>query len=912
MAEAKSSDVAFDQTQLDGDLTQATEHTAPQVDQPRLQRGMQVGRYLVLDVLGAGGMGVVYSAYDPELDRKLAIKLVQARGAAHSREEQRAWVLREAQALARLSHPNVIAVHDLGTLDDDRVFVAMELVQGVTLRKWLEQPRTWREIVPVMMAAGLGLSAAHAVGLVHRDFKPENVIVGADGRTRVMDFGLARLRREGFDEETARVSDMNIDARSPLSQELTVHGAIIGTPAYVAPEIYAGKVADARSDQYGFGITLYYALYHSVPYDLQAVVEGTAKPPRLPSTPDVPPWLQKVVMRAIAIAPADRYESMDALLRELAVAPKPRRRIFLAIGGATIALAALLAVLSRGGTEVCTGAEQRLVGVWDPAAKKLVHDAYAASKLPYAERAFTGLERGFDRYAHDWVAMSFETCQAARVRRDQTEEVMTLREACLGRRLVAIRALVRELADQPSPEIIAKADAPVAALDPIEACADVETLRRPGQAASDPRILFVTEQLAEANAKAITGRFMPAMVETQKLLDLADATGYGPVQAMAHRTRATAMLGVGDLEGGVHELETAARLALASNRDDLAAQLSLYAAMFLAEGLKRKDEARVWLDVGLAEAARVPPSDQVELAKQSAIGMVQSANGDRIGAVAAHRRMLEVATHMYGMESYSLLSAETQLATSLNRASMFAESVDHYRRALALAEGIVGPDHPGSAVLYANLGTGLGKLGKLEESRKAYDHALELFEKAYGPAHPMLIVTLNNIADNLNINGDPTSALEPIDRAMKIARPLGDDSVFYQTAATTRGEILTAAHRFAEARAQLEEILPAEQRMKAAGFPVTLAARAELALAEKAWPDAVLFAQRSIEQFESMGGNDNPDLWRPLSVLGRAEIELGKKDDARTHLQRALAIGDKLQLAPTALDATKAALTSLR
>ncbi len=166
-----------------------------------LGRGVAVGRYVVLDRIGAGGMGVVYAAYDPELDRRVALKLL--RPDRFGGDAGRLRLLREAQALARLTHPNVVAVYDVGTFGD-RVFVAMELVEGETLRQWLRaeprSPRPWREVLERFLPAGRGLAAAHAAGLVHRDFKPENVLLGRDGRARVVDFGLAKALADAAEE----------------------------------------------------------------------------------------------------------------------------------------------------------------------------------------------------------------------------------------------------------------------------------------------------------------------------------------------------------------------------------------------------------------------------------------------------------------------------------------------------------------------------------------------------------------------------------------------------------------------------------------------------------------------------------------------------------------------------------------
>jgi len=223
----------------------------------RLERGSSVGRYLILDVIGEGAMGVVYAAFDPELDRRVAVKLLQARptAVAGSKGDQ-AWLVREAQALARLSHPNVIEVYDVGTLPGERVFVAMELVAGDTLRDWLKQPRAWRDVLSVLRGAGAGLAAAHAAGLVHRDFKPGNVLVVTDdqGREipRIADFGLA------------------IDP-GDVSSRLTTGRIIFGSPAYMSPEQASQGELDARSDQFSLGVTLYELVSGRLPFGGSAI-----------------------------------------------------------------------------------------------------------------------------------------------------------------------------------------------------------------------------------------------------------------------------------------------------------------------------------------------------------------------------------------------------------------------------------------------------------------------------------------------------------------------------------------------------------------------------------------------------------------------------------------------------------------
>ncbi len=269
-----------------------------------------VGPYQVLKLLGEGGMGVVYAAYDDKLERKVALKLI--RGAVMRRPEGRARTLREARALARLSHPNVVHVYQVGEVDDE-IYVAMEFLTGPTLRAWLAaQPRGWREVLAVFRQAGEGLAAAHRQGVIHRDFKPANVIVGDDGRVRVLDFGLAHFGEEG-------------EARAPVKEGeltdvlLTQTGAVLGTPAYMAAEQFAGARGDAKTDQFSFCTALYEALYRQRPFAgdrLDALASAVRGGQVLPLTTrhDVPPWLHRVVVRGLLADPSLRWPSMDALL----------------------------------------------------------------------------------------------------------------------------------------------------------------------------------------------------------------------------------------------------------------------------------------------------------------------------------------------------------------------------------------------------------------------------------------------------------------------------------------------------------------------------------------------------------------------------------------------------------------------
>jgi eukaryotic-like serine/threonine-protein kinase len=307
-----------------------------------------VSRYRVIEKIAAGSMGVVYRAKDRHLGRDVALKVLRLDSRAREKPRDaaiaRARFVQEARAMARLSHPNVVPIYGIETVGDHLV-IAMEYVPGLTLAQWLQTPRSWSEIVDVMLSAGEGLAAAHAAGAVHRDFKPHNVLVGDDGRVRVTDFGLA-LVREAPEEITEDSETVDPHPSGEPHESLTQTGMAVGTPAYMAPEQHVGRSLDPRSDQYAFCATLYEAIYGTRPFRGRDNVELAQAKRRLqfcvPRRDDrrVPSWLAITVRRGLAPIAAERFETMHALLVALRGRSRSRAPMFAAIGGTLIGVLA--------------------------------------------------------------------------------------------------------------------------------------------------------------------------------------------------------------------------------------------------------------------------------------------------------------------------------------------------------------------------------------------------------------------------------------------------------------------------------------------------------------------------------------------------------------------------------------------
>jgi tetratricopeptide (TPR) repeat protein len=466
-----------------------------------------IGRYRILRRLGAGGMGVVYAARDPELDRDLAIKMLH-RGAPAAR------LRREAQALARLSHPNVVAVHDVGE-HDGQVFVAMALVDGMNLRQWLAAKHPTAEILRALCAAGRGIVAAHAAGLIHRDLKPDNIFIATIGEVLVGDFGLAR----DADDEPATVQG------APPATELTLTGTVIGTPAYMAPEQARGAATE-RSDQFSFCVTAFEALFGTRPFagktfdELQErIAAGSIAPP--PRGHGVSAGVERALRRGLRADPRERFPSMTALLA--ALEPRRRRWPFVALGiGAVGAAVATTLLMTRGAAApdvdaACAPTTKLVETVWgSPQRQALATALKAQGHLP---DTLVELERRIDRYAAGWTTERRATCEAEVTRRATPAQIAG-RIACLETRKANLDITVASMIAGRTGDVFATWKR-IISLPPAAGCAGDDAMRLSSSSAEHQGLM---RDLAIANstdaapfaavaARAEAAKDLPAVLE---------------------------------------------------------------------------------------------------------------------------------------------------------------------------------------------------------------------------------------------------------------------------------------------------------------------------------------------------------------------------------------------------------------
>jgi tetratricopeptide (TPR) repeat protein len=747
-----------------------------------LERGSALGRYVILERLGSGGMGVVFSAYDPDLDRRVAIKLLRPEtsssvggGAAQER------LVREARAMAKLSHPNVLAVFDVGTFGD-RVFVAMELVKGTTLRAWAVEHRSPWEIVPMYLQAGRGLAAAHAQGFVHRDFKPDNVLVDRDGRARVLDFGLVR---EVGDLASEATIPLERASSQRLSSPLTADGALLGTPAYMAPEQLLGQPTDALSDQFSFCLSLYEAIYgerpfggETIPARVAAITGGEIRAPARAAR--VPAWLRRVIVRGLRSRPRERYPDMDALLAALRHDPTARWRRAGIAAAVLVCGAAVVAVSRRHEAPLCAGAERDVAAAWSPAARQAMHSAFAATGKPYAEVAYDTAARMLDAHAAKWVEMNTSACLATRQRGSQSEDVLDLRMACLSHKLEELRTLAGIFGQADAP-VVEQAVAAASSLE-LGECADVESLKAPVRPPREPALREQVEalrlRLAAAETLRKVGRYKASVDSATATLADARATGYAPLLAEAQYRLGSAQEGAGEYAAAEQSLLDAAYLAQANRQDDLAAQA--WEQLVMVEGVRlgKPDEAvrsMARQAASLREGRAASDEGRARLARN--LGVVLGSQEKFDEAQAQLQRALDLYEKSLGPDHVLVATSLKSLGNLAQNRGQSEQALPYYRRALTIQEKALGPDHPEVASVLHNMAGALAEVGKSAEALATEQRALGIWERALGPEHPDLSFVLGGLGELYNVAGRHGEALASYQRALAIReKALGADN----------------------------------------------------------------------------------------------------------------------------------------
>ncbi|MBL4685758.1 MAG: tetratricopeptide repeat protein [Nannocystaceae bacterium] len=791
-----------------------------------------VGRFSLLEPIGRGGMGRVFSAYDPKLDRKVAVKVLRSdRGAGGTR------LLREARALAKLSHPNVVTVYEVGEIGEQgEVFIAMEFLAGGTLRDWFDggaSPRPWQDVISMFVDVGRGLVAAHHARLVHRDFKPDNVLIGSDGRPRVADFGLARLTTPAAPVQLKPTGGSSAKPQSiagPFSH-------FSGTPDYVSPEQARGDSVDARSDQYSFCVSLFEALFGVRPSG-----GDTLGVPDSARARAVPVAVIQAVRRGLSVDPNDRFGGLEGLLA--AIAPRPaaveRSKALLVGAGVVAAAVALTAIV---------------------ASREPVADPCAIPRQRLADSADLpeSLGAGPDERAH--YQQATRTFRAsARAELDEAcsaETVEPVSVDCLSRSLLQLAAV--DDAVRQGRAAVRRGTETIKRLTDPALCTEPEYLGAVSSLPSDPQrreaVAKLYDRLSSTQVVADLGFEADASAQARQLLQAGTELPDDGVRAAALLQLGKIAAGAGRGDDAVIHFREAVLAADAAGHDWQRAETLLEFARSVGVQQRRSDEATELLARARAAVTRL--GDPARLTIELAIVD---------GSIAFSARRLD-------------------------------DAVEKLRTALADSEALWGPDHFELVAPLNVLAASYGMLGDFDAAFVAFERARVLVEHHYGRRHPIYAQLLSNLGATASNANDPSRAKVYLEESLALTREVrGPDHAVVAVAGHNLADVLSELGAHSEAEAVAADATAAAERAHGANNPQMLWSLVTFATVQQraghSGP-ATLTAQRALGLGERERGEDALQLISVLLIQAENLGSEGRTDDQRAVLTRIVEISKR-------------------
>lgn len=825
------------------------------------------GRFEVRERIGHGGMGVVYRAWDPQLERAVAIKVIDTSGVGEPLRER---ALVEARSLAKLTHPNVVTVFESG-LAEHRVWIAMELVEGATLEQWLAgSPRPDdATILAHWIAVGRGLLAAHRIGLVHRDVKPSNVLVGDDGRPRLIDFGLVHGRADA----------------APT-------GGFVGTYRYAAPEQRRGDAVDAAADQYALCASIWESL--------------CGQPaPALPEGARMSKALRAVLLRGLAERPADRFASVAELLTAIEVCIAPRRfgaRAWAVTGLVALAgIIVLTRVLATSDTPVdpCPIEIGALAGTWDESRRTSLRERFAGARSGYAATTAATVERGIDDWAARWRDARQSACRAARVQGSETEPMLATRHACLEQQRRSLQVTLETWLDASEDlDLLAHAPALLERLPELTACADasrladVEPMPEPGPARE--AVLAAYDELSEARVLADAGApdraaAMIAAIETSAPATLA----YAPLRLELHALPAQLDVARGRIFAAVPKLVELSREAEARHLDLLAAQLRVEAAVAAAGRWSGPQQERFLVDEAETALRRLArPREPLSASLLHARGALSLQAGELDDALTSFRDARAQAIEL-GQEAL----AEREhwyIAATLGQLGRYPEAQTLLDEGRAEAIERWGTDAPLVGAFEFDLAVLSLETGRTGEVDAHLDRAEAIFGAAFGLDSFMVARVRYARAKARMAEGELAAAFDLVESAFAAyLRELGSDHLVLAELHEARGvlrffrgDLGGSIEAYEAALAITRAVLPPDHASLArlhSNLGESQAALGRLRLARESF-------ERALEIYGRTLPPDHPELALPLKGRGQVALASGDAAQAVDDLERALAL----------------------
>lgn len=858
---------------------------------------VKLGRFTVLEKIGAGGMGVVYAAHDPDLDRKVAVKVLRSLRTGALETER---LFREAQAMARLSHPHVVTVHEVG-VEDDHVFVAMEYVEGGTLADLIHsgQPCEKARISPtlsLMRQCAQGLAAAHATGTVHRDFKPTNVLLTVDGRAKIADFGLARFddsepdpaasdSLSSADALAQRPASGSSTASGSPSNRLTLTGDVLGTPAYMAPEQLDG-VADVQTDQFSFCAAFYEVFYGHRPFKgdnltelLVNIAEGRME--TAPPSSHVPGWLHRVLRRGLSLRPEDRYLDMSALSDALEVGERRRRRkgyATRAIGG--IAVAGTLVGAYVGTTryqtqlrvDACVARGDEIDKLWNDGSRQALRQGLVASEIHEAESTADKVMPWVDAQAQAWRDARTTVCLSDGVHETWSASKLDKALWCLQDRQLELSSLVEGFS-HPDESTAGRVIEVVTDLSPIEACMDdafLAGMASPPPVEDRPALTSLRASLSSVRFLARTGEYARGLTLAESARVEAERLDWPPLVAAAHAEQASLL----SFNGSAKEAEKltiqAYMEAVRCGSWDLAHTTANRLAFNVGVRQTRLAEGELWSEHALT--VLVHAGDPFGLRRAAVLatqGQIHQQMQDLDKALELFEQALAIRKAALHPQHPTIATSLNDIATVLDGLGLLDRSMEMHTRALTIREAAFGPAHPLVASVLNNLAVGHARQAQFGPAAELFGRALRIDEANLGPDHPRLVLALSNL-------GSVHHAQQEYDKAKRLhARAL---RILENNPAPNKRQQATVMHNLAQAHSALKEFSQARQLLEGA----------------------------LVIQLDALGA-DHPDIAATRNTLGFVLLELLEPDMALEQFEQALPIAPP----PSVADSERGIATSL-
>ncbi|WP_394828631.1 protein kinase domain-containing protein [Pendulispora albinea] len=873
---------------------------APSASKGELRAGTYVGRYLVIDVIGVGGMGSVYRAYDAKLNRNVAVKLIHVEPRLVGEASSRSRLLREAQALAQMDHPHIVSVFDVGEFRE-QVFFAMELIEGSSFRDVLRRrEHDRRSLLRLLEQAGCGLAAAHAAGLVHRDFKPENVLIDANQHAKVVDFGLARAVETYEAEDLVTVSpEASI---SLLERRITETGVRIGTPAYMAPEQYLGSRIDARADQFSFSIVAYEALFGRHPFSHDngrlSMVALCAGKISVPSRPLDRGYL-RVLARGLSSDPAGRYPSLQCLLDELVQVPRRRRRRGVAIAVVVCAAAGLIggpAIQEHRAQRCDAAATQALAGIWDPPRRMQVESAFAGDGKVFGRDIWNRVAATLDGYADQWKRTSIDLCRNVEWWRAEENAIQRRSYSCLDERRRELRA-VTDVFSGGDPNVRLYAPDALIQLGSLSTCTNSAALAltplRAHDIGTSSTVERIRDLLAKSRALRDAHEVAAAKEAARQALELARTQQDRGLIAEAHYRLGVAQVFASEYAASESSLVQALADAEASGHERLLPLVWIELLTVIVGGSQTERFSDIECLVPFIEATveRFDPHGPASIRLSYALGLLDEHRGKDDLAIARFNAALNMARTAYGENDMRRLEIYDVLVNSERNVNQLDKGIAHARLALAEAEALFGKDHPQLIKMLSRLARMLTRQGDAADAQTVRERALRMVEQLSPSEIPAIDLGLSlfELGYAYLEDDQPAAALSIFRRSLDIHKANKEEWAEAGTiAAIARAE--AALGQLDVARTMFEEALARFTGLLGAGHPESIKAGVKLGhtlLTLRRGRDALQLCTQLLDAgTRALGPHHVLVAWE-LSCVGEASEQLGRLPEALAALERA-------------------------